>query len=216
MDELEFAAQFRPAGPVTVQDVLTRQLALPDRRELEQDAADREAAAARAERDETRAMLNATRGDPLGQLSRAQAVVASCRDEVSDLEAQLEVARGRLHRAAESLVDWQDQADEILSVSAQRSRTPDMLAEAKQVAAGLRVDAMLAARSQAPRRAPRPFAGRGSVTRSEYCGYCIADGVSDEDSYLLHSDPELNCPVTPPEQMAKAERAHRGGREVSR
>jgi hypothetical protein len=58
-------------------------------------------------------------------------------------------------------------------------------------------------------RAPRPKGvSRGGVAvRSESCVHCIDQGVDDETSYLLHSDPEFNVPVTSPEQAARADRA---------
>ena len=36
--------------------------------------------------------------------------------------------------------------------------------------------------------------------------HCTDQGVSDQDSYLLHSDPELNVPVTLPGTQAEADR----------
>src|SRR5690348_895908 len=130
MDELEFQAKFRPAGPVTVQDVLARQLA-PDRTEIEEAIRAREAAAAREEAAETRRMLNYRAGDPLGQLTRAEASAGAIRDEVRDLENRLEEARGRLHRAAEQVVDFRSAADEVLVASVRRSNAPDLLAPAR-------------------------------------------------------------------------------------
>lgn len=52
---------------------------------------------------------------------------------------------------------------------------------------------------------------RGAAVRSESCVHCIDQGVSDETSYLLHSDPELNVPVTAPGQLPGAEPTHRSG-----
>jgi hypothetical protein len=55
--------------------------------------------------------------------------------------------------------------------------------------------------------------------------YCTKEGLDDETSYLLHSDPEYDCPPTSPEQAAKAEQAEqakaerhgqRSYREISR
>jgi hypothetical protein len=138
------------------------------------------------------------------------------RGEVRDLEGQREKARGRLGRAAENLVHWSDQAEEIRAAVAQRSDPGDLLGPAKAALAGHQEyvaasrAAIAAAQAGTPRRAPRPFVSRGSVTRSESCQWCIDQNVSDEDSYLLHSDPELAVPVTSPEQAAaKAERRSR-------
>ena len=53
----------------------------------------------------------------------------------------------------------------------------------------------------------RPFVSRGdAAVRSESCIHCVDQGVDDETSYLLHSDPELNVPVTPPGAQAQADR----------
>jgi hypothetical protein len=218
MDELEFAAQFRPAGPVTVQDVLARQLA-PDRTDIEEAARAREAAAAREEAAETRRMLNHQAGDPLGQLTRAEASAGAIRDEVRDLEGRLDEARGRLHRAAEQVVDYRAAADQIMVASVRRSSAPDLLAPAKKALADKRVERMLAERSARPRQqASRPFASRGAVIRrSEQCVWCVEQNVSDHESYLLHSDPEFNVPVTTPGQAAQAERrGHVGYADIRR
>jgi hypothetical protein len=141
MDELEFAAQFRPDGPVSVAQVLARTLATPDRAELEQDAAERAAAVEAEERRENLRLANYAAGDPLGQASRARAAEASARDEVRDLERRLGDAREVLSRAQSAAVEWGASADEILY--ARRSITPDLAAEAKRVAAEVRVEEML-------------------------------------------------------------------------
>jgi hypothetical protein len=67
---------------------------------------------------------------------------------------------------------------------------------------------MTGAADGTPRRERRPFADRGGVAgRSESCIHCVNQGVSDDISYLLHSDPELNLPTTSPEQLAQLEQA---------
>src|ERR1019366_4676979 len=121
-----------------------------DPQELREAAeAQRAAAAAEALR-ETRAMLNAMNGDPLGHLARAQAQAAACRDEVQSLQDQLSTARQRLERAAEAMVGYGAQADSVLSRSAQQAGTPDMLGEAKRAAAEYRVEQMLARAAATP------------------------------------------------------------------
>jgi hypothetical protein len=67
-------------------------------------------------------------------------------------------------------------------------------------------------------RERRPFgsASRGVVARSEQCVHCTEQGVSDEMSYLLHSDPELNVPVTPPVTQAAQAEADRRQAEADR
>jgi hypothetical protein len=137
---------------------------------------------------------------------------------VADLETQLQAARARLHQAAESLVDWSAQADEVLSVSAQRSRAPDVLADAKRALADARVDARLAALSQAPAR--RPKGPGGHVRRSEpvTCADCIKYGATPEESFVIHH-PELLPPLKVMEERTdQAERRGPGSytREISR
>jgi hypothetical protein len=44
-------------------------------------------------------------------------------------------------------------------------------------------------------RSRRPF---DVIGRAEECRWCIEQNVSDEQSYLLHHDPEYNVPITPP------------------
>jgi hypothetical protein len=62
----------------------------------------------------------------------------------------------------------------------------------------------------------RPF---DVIGRAEECRWCIEQNVSDEQSYLLHHDPEYNVPVTPPlaprpepdRRQAEADRLRRLG-----
>jgi hypothetical protein len=221
VDELELVEQFKPGPATSVAEVLARAAAMPDRDDLVQAAADRAVADARAEQRETQAMLNRMAGDPLGNVSRCQAAVAEARDRVNDLESQLETERGRLHRAAEQLVHWSEAADEVHRSSIQRSDSADLLAPAKQALAEQRVERMLAEVRARPAGRPKEVSrARGAVAvRSESCQWCIDQNVSDHDSYLLHSDPELNVPVTTPEQAAaKAERRGRDdyGMEIAR
>jgi hypothetical protein len=218
MDEFGLIEQFKPGPATSVAEVLARAAAMPDRDELVQAAADRAAADARAERREAEAMLNRMAGDPLGNISRCQAAVSEARDRVTDLENQLEEARGRLSRAAESLAHWSGAAEEVHRASIQRSDPGDLLAPAKQALAEERVERMLAAVRARPAGRPKGEVSRsrGAVAaRSESCQWCIDQNVSDHDSCLLHSDPEYNVPVTTPEQaQQQAEHAERRGYRV--
>jgi hypothetical protein len=220
MDEFGLIEQFRPDAPTTVAEVLARAAAAPDRTEVEQAAAERAAADARAEQRETTAMLNRMQGDPIGNVSRCQAAVSEARDRVMDLQAQLETAQGRLSRAAEQLAHWSGAADEVMATARRSAVSDDPLEQAQRRAhaafAEITRTKVAARAAGTPRRAPRPFASRGSVTRSESCQWCINQNVSDEESYLLHSDPELNVPVVSPEQAASAERSHSGHAVISR
>lgn len=223
MDELELVESFRPAPATSVAEVLARALQAPDRDEIEQAAADRLAADARAEQRETQMMLNRQLGDPLGNVSRCQAAVAECRDEVADLENRLETARGRLSRATDSLTHWAGAADELHRASVRRSDTADLLGPAKAALAGHQqyVAASRAAREAVqagtPRRAPRPFRGDVAVRSHLECIYCQRENVDPETSALLHLDPQHDVPITTAAQAEQAERrGHRNHAEISR
>jgi hypothetical protein len=59
--------------------------------------------------------------------------------------------------------------------------------------------------------------GGAAAHRSHFCQNCIDNNVSDEESYLLHSDPEFAVPLAPPEQPrqeTEADRRARAGRRV--
>jgi hypothetical protein len=187
MDELEFAQQFAPSGPPTVNDVFRRAL-MSDRADLEQAAAEKAAADAREAARENMALANRQMGDPLGNVTRAQMAVAEARDKVRALEDQLEAARGVLHRAGEQYVDWQESA-ELVTATASRSAPHNMLDGARKVLTDAQVREMAAVRSQAPGR--RPFGHGGHAVRSEFtCAGCKAEGIDADTSFLLHSDPD--------------------------
>jgi len=190
MDPIEFQAQFVDDGPPTLATIFARALAA-DRGDLDEARRAAEDQAAREERRENLALLNRQAGDPLGQVNRCQLAVSAARDEVNDLRSRLADAEERLARAAGALVDFETEADQVLAASARRSQTPDMLAEAKRVAAELRVEQLLAARSQAPGR--RPKGHGGNAVRADQpvtCQECIAAGASPAESFLIHQDPD--------------------------
>jgi len=113
----------------------------------------------------------------------------------------------RLQRRADGLRRQLAEASEMIAPP--QARQPDEFASvnrsARELFAATTRERLAEAQAGIRRSEPRPFAGRGSVAaRSEYCVYCTEDGVSDHDSYLLHSDPEFNVPVTSPEQAALA------------
>jgi hypothetical protein len=187
VDEIEFAQQFTPSGPPTVNDVLSRRLA-PDWEEIEAARRERASADAAEAARENMALANRQFGDPLGNATRAQMAVAEARDKVRHLEEQLETARGVLHRAAGEYVDWQEQA-EIVTATASRSAPHDLLAGAREALTDHQVRQMAAQRSQAPGRHPKGHGGlarRSEVT----CHECIAAGASPEESWLIHQDPD--------------------------
>lgn len=112
--------------------------------------------------------------------------------------AQLERRAGRLR---------QQLAEAQAMVSPAQERELDPVAEAgrhaHQVFAEVTRAKMAAARDGRPE--PRPFgsASRGGVAvRSEQCVHCMDQGVDPETSFLLHSDPERNVPVTTTAQLA--------------
>jgi hypothetical protein len=228
MDEIDFLEQFRPAAPTTVAEVLARVASVPDRADLAAAAAERAEADARAERYEARMLANRMTGNPLGEVSRMQAVVSEAREQVQELEGQLEKARDRLSRASETLAHWGEQADEVYRASVQRSDTADLLGPAKETLAGHRAylqasrAAWEAAQAGTPRRESRPFASRGRVAVRSHleCVYCLREGVDAETSALLHHDPTWDVPITTAEQAEQAEHAERRGRrgyaEISR
>jgi ABC-type transporter Mla subunit MlaD len=210
MDELEFARQFVSDAPPTVNDVLARALQA-DRDELAETRKEREEAAEREARRENMALVNRQFGDPLGHVTRAQHAVAEARAKVRDLEDQLEQARGVLHRAAESYVDWSGQAEQV-TATVSRSDTHDLLAPAREALTDAQVRRMAAVRSRAPQRERRPFGGEVSRSHLE-CVYCLRENVDAETSALLHHDPTWDVPVTSAAQAEQAEQAAAERRE---
>lgn len=138
-------------------------------------------------------------------------------------------------RRAQRQRDMADQAQRMAEVTglAARSATTvtggsDLLAEAKQLHRAF-VETTRAkmrdAAAGAPRQERHPFVSRsrgGVAVRSEHCQWCIDANATDEEAFLLHSDPQRPLPVTPPgqsEQAAKAERRTPmiyAGTEISR
>jgi hypothetical protein len=205
---------------------LQRALTLSAAADAKADAADQRGVLARqAAADERVELLTLAnrQGDPIGQLSRFRAECAAADDECRDLADRLAKATAKRDRLDECIRGLAGQVDEITAllqraeplsgVEGAVSRAQEAL---REVQAERRVDAMLSRPVTRPKEVSR---SRGAeVARSEFCVYCTEAGVDDETSYLLHSDPELNCPVTSPEQAAQAERRQYAGhgREISR
>lgn len=213
MDEYGLIESFKPAPAMSVEEVLRRAALAPDRAEIEQEQAERAAADQRAEQRELTAMLDRAAGSPLQQVTRCQAAVASCREEVDDLEAQLERSRAKLRRAAESLVGWEAEAERVMTAARRQSDDPLTQASRRAHEAFVSVTRAKVAEMAAgtPRRERHPKGHGGHAVRSENCVYCTQEGLDDDTAFLLHSDPERPLAVTTPEQAAAAER-----REVSR
>jgi hypothetical protein len=203
MDEIEFAAQFRPPAAGSLTEVLAKAAVMPDVGELAEAAAAKAAADAATGQREQLLMANRAAGDPIGMVSRCQAQLAEERDRVRDLESQLETARGRLSRAAANLDHWSAEVDAIHTAVARRSDTDDLLAPAKaahaEFAAATRA-AFAAVQAGTPRPARRPF---GNAVRSDQpvtCAMCIKYGATAEQSFLIHADPSPEpAPAVPSE-----------------
>jgi hypothetical protein len=146
-------------------------------------------------------------------------------------EAQRTIARidKRRETRQRNAVEQAQRMTEITGL-ASRSVTvtggEDLLAGAKRVLQGHReyISATRAKMAEAAAGTPRqrrPFAG-GDAIRSEHCIHCIDNNVTDEESYLLHSDPEFAVPITPPQQPGQPAHAERrtpmiyAGTEISR
>jgi hypothetical protein len=165
VDEAEFQSQFVREGPPTIGDVFARAL-VPDREDLAAAAADRAEQAATEERRSTLALLNRQHGNPIGELSRATAAAGAARDIVRDLEGQLVDARAVLERAEAARADWAESADRILM--APRAASPDLLAEAKETAARMKVEHDLEVARSQPAPRPKECAGPDCVVCSGY------------------------------------------------
>jgi hypothetical protein len=192
---------------------LAKALAQSDRADRREAAAtEREAEARRMaglERAEALALADRQLGGPLAEIRRSQMLMAEAADEIAELQAKLEKAirkRDSARQNAEFCATRMQAATDCATRSATVTGGPDLLAPAKQAHREY-VQASRAAWKQAQTGvAPRPFARRGVAARSEYCVHCAEQGVDDQTSYLLHSDPELNVPVTPPGMQAEADR----------
>jgi hypothetical protein len=121
----------------------------------------------------------------------------------------------QLERRRESLQRRLAEAQAMISPEPERA--PDQFSAANRAAHQLFIETtrqrMADVQAGRLQRRERPFGsvsrGAGQAVRSESCVYCTQAGVSDEVSYLLHSDPELAVPVTLPDQAAQQAEAAR-------
>jgi hypothetical protein len=168
-------------------------------------------------------LANRQGGDVLGEISRARSALSAANDKIGDLRAQLADAEAKRDRAQGNVEFW---AQRLAAVNDSVSRSvtvtggPDLLAPAKAAHAEY-VAASRAAWSAATSGTPRerrPFARRGAghAVRSEHCTWCTEFSLTDQESYLLHSDPELAVPVTPPGTVPEAEQARQVRAEQAR
>jgi hypothetical protein len=160
--------------------------------ELERQARREEAEAHLAQRAALdRAQLLA-RGYTDSELAHHQAQQDAVKEEkIAELEAELaklDPARAAVKRA-ETVRAAQDLADRELLA---RAREPDPFMAGQ-------IERFHRRRGAEVSRSRLPF--DRAIGRSEQCLWCIEQNVDDETSYLLHSDPELNVPVTPPGQQ---------------
>jgi hypothetical protein len=120
---------------------------------------------------------------------------------VERLERRADSLRRQIGEAAELMAPQRAPEDPLEAASRRAHEVFREMTRAKLAAA------------EAGLPAPRPFAsaGRGSLAvRSEDCIHCAENNVSDEDSYLLHSDPEFGVPVTTAAEVeVDGEQAHR-------
>lgn len=129
----------------------------------------------------------------------------------------------QLERQQASLQQQLDQAQEAITPPSRRD--PDPLEAAAQRAheafrevTRARVAEMETRQASRPERR-RPFAGRGSVTRSEpvTCKLCIKYGATSEQSFLIHNDPSPEtAPAIPSEDERDWIDSHAGRAEIDR
>jgi hypothetical protein len=120
---------------------------------------------------------------------------AERRDAAAEKIALLEQELGRLDPARAAVKRGETQR------AAQAAEDARLLAEFRRQAEDPFMAGELARfhRSRGPEVSrSRPF---DVITRSEQCLWCIEQNVSDEEAVLLHHDPELAVPVTPPGQQ---------------
>jgi hypothetical protein len=160
------------------------------RGQLRQQRITRDHAAGKIDAFDIARMQDFDEGDQ-GKVERLERRAASLRLQLADAQAAI------------ALRQRQEPADPLEAATRRAHETFRQLTRSKMAAAQ--------AGRPAP-RASRPKEGsRGAAAvRSEHCAFCSEDGVDDETSYLLHSDPELAVPVTPPQQAAQAQRGNLG------
>jgi hypothetical protein len=195
---------------------LQRALALAAVDDARADAADqRDQLERRAEaerRAEVLAWGNRQLGNPMGELSRFRGEYVAADDEVRDLAGRLERATKKRDRIGEAIRSRAQQLDEI---TASISRPAPVVDPANPFAIGLArahhefAEATRARwiEAEAARAlAPRPKAGRGGVARAlgdgrfdvPDCPECVKAGATEDESFLLHSDPDKVVPVPVP------------------
>lgn len=123
----------------------------------------------------------------------------------SQLERRAESLRSQMAQASAMIAPQQEQATDPFERASRHAH--QVFREATR---SLMAEAQAGSRPELPAGKARrlPFGGdradeilgvrSAGATRPEHCAYCTEAGVSDEVSYRLHSDPELNVPVTPP------------------
>lgn len=192
---------------------LARQAAEREDREAAQAEAER-AAAVEDERDRRLFQYQqlGIGGRSVDDLSRDATRAAEEDDAYNNaLETIAKIDRRRASRAQAQRF----QAEQLESVSRSQDQADPLAAAQRRAHEAFRT-ATRARMSEAVTGQPvsRPkdvVRSRGAAVRSESCVHCIDQGVSDEMSYLLHSDPDLNVPVTTPGQLPGADQSQRNG-----
>jgi hypothetical protein len=188
-----------------------------------------ERAAAREARQEALEFAHGQFGNPMEGLRQAQRSVMDAGEQVADLEAQLERARGKLARSRSNLEFYAGRVNQAAELVTRSQAPSDPLERAtyeghrlfREATRALWVDAT----AGRPTRAPRPFAG-GLAVRGEppACPACAAIGASEAESFAIHHmtpDGELLAaspeePVRQPVPGDGAERARSTGVEMTR
>jgi hypothetical protein len=173
----------------------------------------RQAAGREEARDQQMVAYRLAGVQPGAAIARAQAIM-DLETEIATRQAEID----KLTRRRERLVaEGQDQAEAVSRAATMvhgpvsASGVEGAVQRARQALAE-EASWRKAERAVARRSVSRPKGPGGVAVRSEYCVHCTAEGVDDETSYLLHSDPDLNVPVTLPADVPDEVVTERAGR----
>jgi hypothetical protein len=192
-----------------------------------------ERAAAREARQEAFEFAHGQFGNPMEGLRQAQRSVMDAGEQVADLEAQLERARGKLTRSRSNLEFYAGRVNQATELVTRSQAPSDPLERATYEGHRLFREATRAMWADTtapwPAGAPRPFAGGATAVRNEpvTCPHCLAlPDVTPEElpavSFAIHhSDADGNPltaepgrPVPVPDDAEQ--RTARHGREITR
>jgi hypothetical protein len=163
---------------------LQRNLALAEMRDRAADAADErdeaQKEAARQDRREALLFLNHQVGNPLGELSRAQAALAEADDLRRDALDQLRKADRKVANAKSGIAFWSGRLE---PVSAPAQRSIPGLGDVGERDRELRLEAarMAVERRLAAAPSPAPVARRSHPKEMDGCAVCVAIRANDAD-----------------------------------